>query len=252
VNTVLNRRARQVFVELADTLVADYDIIDFLGTLTEQVVELLEVTACGVLLADNHGALNVLAASSEQTRLLELFQVQNAQGPCLDCYRTGRSVHCDDLTHATQRWPLFAPAAHQTGYAAVHALPMRLREEVIGAMNLFSANPGALNPDDIELGQALADIATIGILHERTVRRRDEVTDQLQTALNSRILIEQAKGAIAQRLNITVDQAFTALRHHARNTNTKITVVAAAIIDNHLHITQPPTSQPHPKPGPTA
>ena len=237
--TAVDRKVRATFVELADTLVDDYDIIDFLGTLAQRVVELLDLSACGVLLADHHGDLNLLAASSEETRLLELFQLQNSQGPCLECYRSGNSVQSDDLTAARSRWPLFAPAAVASGYRSVQALPMRLRNEVIGTMNLFSSAPGPFTSEKLELGQALADTATIGILHERTVRRHEEVTDQLEAALNSRILIEQAKGVLAQRLNITIDQAFRALRGHARNTNTKITALAGAIVEDGLQIPGP-------------
>ncbi|MFC4534867.1 GAF and ANTAR domain-containing protein [Sphaerisporangium dianthi] len=238
-NTSQNKLARQTFVELADTLVTDYDVIDFLDFLAHRVVDLLAVTACGVLVADHHGTLNLLAASSEQTRLLELFQLQSAQGPCLDAYRSGAGVHCEDLARTGGEWPLFASAAVSTGYRAVHALPMRLREEVIGAVNLFGTGPGPLDPEDVELGQALADVATIGILHERLVRRGEAVADQLQGALNSRVLIEQAKGALAQQLGISVDQAFTILRAHARRTNSKITEIARAVIGNGLQITVP-------------
>jgi hypothetical protein len=245
-NTSQNKLARQTFVELADTLVTDYDVIDFLDFLAHRVVELLAVTACGVLVADHHGTLNLLAASSEQTRLLELFQLQNAQGPCLDSYRSGEGVHCEDLTQTQVRWPLFAPAAVATGYRAVHALPMRLREEVIGAVNLFSAEPGPLDSEDVELGQALADVATIGILHERVVRRGEEITDQLQGALNSRILIEQAKGALAQQMGISVEQAFTILRGHARRTNSKITEIANAVVENGLQIPAPAPTRTQP------
>ncbi|GAA3605459.1 GAF and ANTAR domain-containing protein [Nonomuraea rosea] len=249
-NISQNQLARQTFVDLADTLVTDYDVIDFLDLLAHRIVELLAVTACGVLVADHHGTLNLLAASSEQTRLLELFQLQNAQGPCLDSCRSGDSVHCEDLSQAEGRWPLFASAAVATGYRAVHALPMRLREEIVGAVNLFSAEPGPLSSEDIELGQALADVATIGILHERVVRRGEEITDQLHGALNSRILIEQAKGALAQQLGISVDQAFTVLRGHARRTNSKLTEVAHAVVENELQITEPaPARTP---PGATA
>lgn len=238
-SAVADRRLRDTFVELADTLVADYDVIDFLNTLTQRVVELLDLTACGVLLADHLGTLNVLAASTEQARLLELFELQNSQGPCLDAYRGGERVLCLDLADADSRWPLFAPAARDAGFAAVYALPLRLRQQVIGAVNLFDATTGGLVAEDVELAQSLADVATIGILHERVVRRQDEVTGQLQTALNSRILIEQAKGVVAERLRISVDEAFTVLRRHARNTNSKLTDVAAAVIDRSLQMTMP-------------
>jgi len=234
-----DRQVRDTFVELADTLVADYDVIDFLDTLARRAVDLLSVTACGLLLADHYQALNLVAASSEQTRLLELFQLQNSEGPCLECYHSAAPVHCPDLTQADDRWPLFAPAARATGYAAVQALPMRLRDTTIGAMNLFNAAPGALDDEAVELGQALADIATIGILHERAAHHQEIVTGQLQTALNSRILIEQAKGVLAERLNISVDEAFTALRGHARAGNHKLRDIAAAAIDGTLDITAP-------------
>ena len=227
-----SQQLRDTFVELVDTLVADYDVIDFLGTLAQRVVELLDVTACGVLLADHFGNLNVLAASTEKARLLELFQLQNSQGPCLDAYRSGRSVLCADLASAEPRWPLFAPAARAAGFAAVHALPMRLREQVIGAVNVFSAKAGALSSESVELGQSLADVATIGIVHERLIRRQDELVGQLQAALDKRIVIEQAKGVIAERLGISVDEAFTALRSHARNGNRKLTEVAAAAVSD--------------------
>jgi transcriptional regulator with GAF, ATPase, and Fis domain len=231
------RQLRDTFVELADTLVADYDVIDFLDGLTRRVVDLLGVTACGVLLADHLDALNVIAASSEQSRLLELFQLQNEQGPCLEAYRSGQPVLCASLEGASaQRWPLFAPAARDAGFTAVYALPMRLRDQVIGAVNLFSDGVRHLTADEIELGQSLADVATIGILHERVVRRHDEVAGQLQTALNSRILIEQAKGVIAERLGLSVDEAFISLRRHARNTNAKLTDVAAAVVHDRLRV----------------
>src|ERR1700727_2529164 len=147
------------FVELTDTMVADFDVIDFLHVLTSRSAELLDVSAAGLLLADPRGELRVVAASSEAARLLELFQLQNDQGPCLDCFRSGRPVQAADLTAAAQRWPRFAPGARQAGFAAVQALPMRLREQVIGALNLFRAGPGAFPAADIRIGQALADVA---------------------------------------------------------------------------------------------
>ncbi|RIQ30891.1 GAF and ANTAR domain-containing protein [Jiangella rhizosphaerae] len=230
-----DRRVRETFVELADTLVDDYDVLGFLDLLAHRVVELLDVDACGVVLADHHGTLNLVAASSEETRLLELSQLQNSEGPCLDAFRTGRPVSMDDLTTGgDQRWPRFAPAARGAGYAAVHALPMRLREVVIGAMNVFGRAPGSLGSESLALGQAMADVATIGILHERTTRQHEEVAGQLQAALDSRILVEQAKGVLAERLSVSVDDAFALLRAHARSTNSKLRDIAAAVVDGTL------------------
>ena len=214
------------FVELTDTMVAGFDVIDFLHVLTGRSVQLLDVSAAGLLLADPRGELRVVAASSEAARLLELFQLQNDQGPCLDCFRAGRPVAAADLAAEAQRWPRFAAAAQQAGFAAVQALPMRLRDQVIGALNLFRAAPGALDPADIRVGQALADVATISLLHERSMRHSDTLNEQLQTALNSRVIIEQAKGKLAERLGLDMDHAFALLRDRAaspeRRTNSGI------------------------------
>ena len=221
----------ETFVELTDTLVAGFDVIDFLHVLTDRSVQLLDVSAAGLLLADPRGELRVVAASSEAARLLELFQIQNDQGPCLDCFRSGRPVAAADLAAAAARWPRFAPAARQAGFAAVQALPMRLREQVIGALNLFRADPGALAPADIRVGQALADVATISLLHERSMRHSDTLNEQLQTALNSRVIIEQAKGKLAERLGVDMDQAFSLLRDRARASNRRLSDLARAFVD---------------------
>jgi GAF domain-containing protein len=158
--------------------------------------------------------------------LLELFQLQNDQCPCLECFRTGRPVTAADLTGAAQRWPRFAQAAVQAGFRTVEALPMRLRDQVIGALNLFRAEPGSFDLADLRIAQALADVATIGLLHERNVRRRETVAEQLQAALNSRVVIEQAKGKLAERRGVDMDRAFTMLRDYARSTNQHLTDVA--------------------------
>ena len=221
----------ETFVELTDTLVAGFDVIDFLHVLTDRSVQLLDVSAAGLLLADPRGELRVVAASSEAARLLELFQLQSDQGPCLDCFRGGRPVAAADLAAEAQRWPRFAAAAQQAGFAAVQALPMRLRDQVIGALNLFRAVPGAFDPADIRIGQALADVATISMLHERSMRHSDTLTEQLQAALNSRVIIEQAKGKLAGRLGLDTDQAFSVLRDHARTRNLRLSDVALAFID---------------------
>jgi GAF domain-containing protein len=223
-------RLADVFVEMADTLVDDFDVIDFLHVLTERCVQLLGISAAGLLLTDQRDALQVVAASSERTRLLELFQLQTAQGPCLDCFRTGQPVSVADLTTAGG-WPRFTAAAAEVGFAAVHAVPMRLRNEVIGALNLFDTNPGALDEGKLRIGQALADVATIGLLQQRAIRRRDALTEQLQIALNSRIMIEQAKGVIAERLHLDVDKAFTLLRSSARGRNRRLSDLAQAVVD---------------------
>jgi GAF domain-containing protein len=214
------------FVDLADTMVADFDVIDFLQLLTDRTVRLLAASAAGVVLADPRGELRVAAASSEEAGLVELFQLQNDQGPCLDCFRTGRPISAADLTGPDQRWPRFAHAAIQAGFRTVEALPMRLRDQVIGALNLFRAEPGPFETADLRIAQALADVATIGLLHERNVRRSETVAEQLQAALNSRVMIEQAKGKLAERYGIDMDRAFTMLRDYARNTNQHLTDVA--------------------------
>jgi GAF domain-containing protein len=219
------------FVDLADTMVADFDVIDFLHLLTDRSVRLLAAAAAGVVLVDPRGELRVAAASSEEAELLELFQLQNDQGPCLECFRTGRPVTARDLTGPLQRWPRFADAAAQSGFRAVEALPMRLRDQVIGALNLFRAEPGPLDPADLRIAQALADVATIGLLHARNLRRRETVAEQLQAALNSRVVIEQAKGKLAERLSIEMDRAFQMLRDYARNTNQHLTDVARDFVD---------------------
>ncbi len=247
----------ETFVELTDTMVANFDVIDFLHVLTDRSVKLLDVSAAGLLLADPRGELRVVAASSETARLLELFQLQNDQGPCLDCFRTGEPVQAADLDAQAQRWPRFADAARLSGFAAVQALPMRLRDQVIGALNLFRASPGAFDPGDVRIGQALADVATISLLHERSLRHSDTLNEQLQAALNSRVVIEQAKGKLAERHGLDVAQAFGLLRDYARSNNLRLADVAQAFIDGtHTVVGQPAdakarTSQPARPPRPT-
>jgi len=220
----------ETFVELTDTMVADFDVIDFLHRLTDRSVRLLDVAAAGLLLADPRGEPRVVAASSEAARLLELFQLQNDEGPCLDCFRSGQPVTIADLS-AGRRWPRFTAAATGAGFNAVQALPMRLRDQVIGALNLFLATPGTLDPADLRVGQALADVATIGLLHERSMRNSDTLNEELQTALNSRVVIEQAKGKLAERFGLDMDQAFTVLRDYARSRNRRLSDLARAFVD---------------------
>ena len=188
----------RTFVELADTLVEDYDPIEFLHRLAERCVSVLGMAEAGVVLADSHGRLRALASSSERMHLIELIEVQRQDGPCLDCWQTGEVIRENDLTEAVKRWPFFAPAALDAGFASAYAVPMRLRAQRLGALNLFANETSGLVDADETLAQALADVATIGILHERFIRQRDEVTEQLQIAFNNRIVLEQAKGAVAE------------------------------------------------------
>lgn len=228
-----NREASlaEAFVVLADTLVDDYDVIELLHRLTTYCVRLLPVDAAGLLLSDQRGNLRVVSSSTEHARLVELFQVEADEGPCLECFRTSRPVAAPDLREATARWPRFAERAGQEGFRSVQALPLRLRTEIVGALNLFRADPGLLEPGDVRIGQALADVATISILQERAVRRRDILAEQLQAALNSRVIIEQAKGVLAERGDIDMGRAFAALRDYARNHNRLLSEVARGVVD---------------------
>ncbi|MET8291194.1 GAF and ANTAR domain-containing protein [Streptomyces sp. NPDC005132] len=226
------RLLAKTFVELADNLVADFDLIDFLRLLTDRCVGMLDASAAGVLLADHDGELRVMAASDEQVRLLELFQLQNDEGPCLDCFRTGAPVVVTDLVEEADRWPRFVAAAHRSGFRSVQALPMRLRDDVVGALNLFRTRRGPFEPDATPLAQALADVATISLLQQRTAHRSTVLNEQLQSALNSRVLIEQARGKLAERRGIDMEQAFTTLRGYARAHNRRLSDLARAFIDD--------------------
>lgn len=225
----------RAFVSLADTLVDDYDIIELLTRLVEQCVELLAADAGGIMLADALGQLRVVAASSEDARLVELMQLQNDQGPCLDCYRRAAPVSVADLTEAADRWPLFVAAAmRRPVFRAVHAVPLRLRGEAIGALNLWHHHPGSMTTDDLALGQALADVATIAILQERAIRRAEVLNEQLQAALTSRVIIEQAKGVLAQHSQLHMDEAFNLMRRYARAHNKRLADVARDLTERAL------------------
>jgi GAF domain-containing protein len=222
-------RLAEVFVEVADTLIDEFDLITFLHAVTGHASELVQARAAGLLLADQYGRLQLMAASDERAEMVELFQVQNDQGPCQDCFTTGEAVSIADLHLCADTWPLFTPRALSAGYQSVHAFPMRLRRETIGALNLFGTEVGPLSEDDARLVQTLADIATIGLIQERAIRESAILTEQLQTALSSRIVIEQAKGALAQLLGGTPDDAFEWLRTYCRHHGLKLSVLARQI-----------------------
>jgi GAF domain-containing protein len=221
----------RAFIELADTLVDDYDVIDALDRLVAHSVALLSAAAAAIMLLDPRGQLHTVASSSEESDWTELMQIQADQGPCVDCVRTGEPVTVTDLDDAAGRWPeLTIALAGRGSYRSVHALPLRLRGQAIGGLNLFHTRPGPLPEADLRLGQALADIATIGILQERAIRHGEIVTEQLQAALNSRVVLEQAKGVLAQQGTLTMDTAFDRLRRYARGHNLLLGEVARRVI----------------------
>jgi GAF domain-containing protein len=228
------RGVTQAFVALANSLVDQFDVVDLLDGLTADCAHLLDVDAAGLLLADPRGVLHVVAASSERTRNLELFQLQREQGPCLDCYHSGQAVAVADLREENGRWPQFAAAAVSAGFTAVHALPMRLRDSVLGTRGLFSARVGVLSDDDLNLGQALAHVASVALVQERAAADRGAVNEQLQAALVSRVVLEQAKGFLAQRGGLDMDEAFRRLRRYARDHNARLTQVARAVVSREL------------------
>ncbi|CAN5662065.1 GAF and ANTAR domain-containing protein [soil metagenome] len=237
------RQVAQTFVELADTLVAGFDVIEFLTLLSQRFVHLLSVAEAGILLSNPQGRLQVAASSSEEARLVELFELQAEEGPCLDCYRTGRAVVADDLAAASDRWPRFVPVAVDAGFRSVHALPMRLREDTLGSVNLFGDRVGPLAEDDRLLGQALADVATIGLLQERASRESQLLAEQLGHALDSRVVIEQAKGVLAERNQVSMGDAFGQLRRSAREHNLRLSDVAERVAAGELsalQLTAPP------------
>lgn len=220
----------EFFVDVADTLVDDYDLLEFLHDLTAKAAAVSGAAAVGLVLSDHREPVRFMAASNESGKLLELFQIQNDEGPCLDCVTTGRPVVNADLAHAGDRWPSFAPRAIEAGFQSVHALPLRLRDTVIGALNLFGTENDHFEPDEVRVVQALADVATIAILHERNLSQAEALTEQLQGALNSRVVIEQAKGALAQADAISTSDAFDLMRSRARTSQTRLVDVAQEIL----------------------
>ena len=232
----MNREAvlARTFVELADTLVEEFDVVELLTLLADRCVEVLDVAAAGLMLSAPSGELRVMASSSEAMRVLELFELQSEEGPCLDCYRTGAPVLNQVLEAGSGRWPRFATEAVEAGFRSAQALPLRLRGTTIGALNLFHTDKIELDQADVDIAQAFADVATIAILQHRAALEGQVLNEQLQQALNSSVFIEQAKGVIAERAGLDMAQAFTALRTHSRNQNLRLVDVARGVIDGTL------------------
>jgi GAF domain-containing protein len=228
--TVSEQRLAKIFVEVADTLVDEFDLIEFLQMLADRAAGLIDTATVGLLLTDQRNRLQFMAASNETTKLLELFQLQWQDGPCLDAFRTATPVVNADLRTANARWPRFAAYATAAGFRSVHAFPLRLRNEVIGAMGVFGTEATLFDDADVQIVQALADVAAIGLLQERTIHRGELLTEQLQGALNSRIIIEQAKGAVAQAYHVSVDAAFELIRSFARSNNRRLSDVANVVV----------------------
>lgn len=232
--TSRSERVSAAFVKLAETLVDEYHVLDLLQTLVEETVSLLDAAAVGLLLADSHGELQVVASTNEESQLVEILQLQAGAGPCVECFKTGAVITIDSIDSMDQRWPEFRAAALSQGFHSIHAVPLRVRDRTIGAMGLFGRDIGALTAEDSAIGQALADVATIGLLHERTIRESTLVNDQLQRALNSRVLVEQAKGVISQTKGVDLNDAFNMIRRYSRSHNIGLQEAARNIVRGSL------------------
>jgi transcriptional regulator with GAF, ATPase, and Fis domain len=228
-----SEKLARTFVELADSLIDDFDALELLTVLVERSVDLLGVAASGLLIADGQDQMRLTASSSESARLLELYEIQNDEGPCLECYRTGTPVSIGSMEEARSRWPRFAEAASRAGFVGVLALPLRLRDHVIGALNLFDANGILSDPTTHPVAQAMADVATIAILQERLGRQREVLNEQLQSALTNRVVIEQAKGVLAARLDLEMGEAFERLRKRSRDDRRRLVEVAEEVVNAH-------------------
>jgi len=225
------RRVLEALVSLVDSLLADFDVVELLTQLTERCSELLDIASAGLLLADSRGQLHLMAATSKRTHDLELFQLHHDEGPCLECYATGEGVNVSDLRAETGRWSQFAPAAIKAGFAAVHAVPMRAGGTVVGALNLFGSTIGALDPADLLVGQTLAHIATVAIL-QANAPAPDTVLPQLQSALASRVVVEQATGFLRQHLDVSINEAFEMIRRYAQANGDHLTDVARTLVSD--------------------
>ena len=227
----------ETFVELADTLVADFDPAEFLHMLADRCVSTLGVDAAGILLADHLGELQVVGASSDRARLLELFELQHRQGPCMECYLTGAPITVAGFTEPPQRWPEFSSVAAAAGFGAVHALPMRLREQTVGALNLFTVTADELGEARVRVARAMADVATIGLLQAQVISHRELLAEQLRHALQTRVLIEQAKGVLAERMQVDISAAFHTLRQYSRNNRIHMSKVAEDVVAGTIDMT---------------
>lgn len=225
------RKVSELYVRLSDTLVSGYDVSEFLQMLVEGCKDVLEVDVVGVLLEKRDGELSVSAASDEEMRTLEALELQTRGGPCFDAYTQQQQVVVEDLEACRDRWPQFVEKALDLGFRCGHAFPLRRREDTLGALDMYKEAPAPFTEDDVHLAQSLADIATIAIVNQRTVRDAEILAEQLQTALHSRVLIEQAKGVLAGREGISPEEAFDRIRRHCRNSHETMRDVSRQVVD---------------------
>lgn len=224
-------RVLEAVVSLVNSLLDDFDTVDLLTELTEQCTALLDVASAGLLLVGPDRNLHLMTATSSRTRGLELFQLQTQEGPCLECYRTGAPVSVADLEAAVDRWPRFAPAAVEAGFASVHAVPMSAAGTVIGALGLFGTSVGALDPSDLTVGQTLAHVATVAILQDHAPTP-DTVLPRLSQALTRQVVVEQAKGVVREILDVSLEHAMTLLRGYARARSTHLTDLSRTLMSD--------------------
>lgn len=239
--TTPTREARllELFATLADTMVDDYDVVDLLQTLVDACQELLDASDAGILLADPSGELELVASTSEATELVEVIQLAAEAGPCIECFLTGTAVSVPDIAAGSEKWPVFRQAALENGFASIEAIPMRLRNTTIGTLNLLRSDTGSPPPEDLSAARAFADVATIGILHERSLREQESLSSQLQTALNSRVMIEQAKGVVSFTAGVPIPDAFTLMRNFARDRGLRLSEVAERIVRRDIRLESP-------------
>jgi GAF domain-containing protein len=232
-------RLLETFAVLADTLVDTYDVVELLQTLVDACQDVLDATDAGILLANRDGELELIASTSEASRLVEVMQLAAEAGPCIECYHRGTRVSVPDIAAEESRWPAFGAIARSNGFNAIEAVPMRLRDTTIGTLNLLRAESGTPPEADLVAARAFADVATIGILHERSLRDAEALNDQLQAALTSRVLIEQAKGVVSFTAGVPIDDAFRLLRTFARNHRASLSEVAGRVVRRELRIDSP-------------
>jgi len=230
------RQLAATFVRLADTLVAEYDVVELLQSLVDTCAELLDASAAGILLAAAVDGLDLVASTSEESRLVDTLQLSSGAGPSIETFRSGHRVSVPDIAAVSDAWSAFRDSALSQGFSSVYAVPLRLRNSIIGCLTLFRAKAGELSDEDASVAQGLADVATIGILHERALRESTIAKEQLQHALESRVLIEQAKGLIAQRRGVDMDEAFRLLRNYARSNSANLHDVASALVNRELDV----------------